>query len=293
MDKPRLLIVEDDADIANMLKLFFGQSYDVDHAAQGKIALEKTRRGMPNLIILDIMLPDINGYEVCRELRSYPRTRYIPVIFLTQKDEMSDKIQGLELGADDYITKPFDFAELKLRVKNAIAHAQRETYTDPHSRLPSGGLIEEQLRRVVQTQDWALMDIEILHFRGLQDVYGFIQANEMLRLMGKVITDVLNEFGSLDDFAGHANGPNFVILSSLSKIKLIEEKLREAFLKKAHTFYSFIDRDRGYVELPDGTQTPLLDLAVGVVSPSTHEFVDIREITELAVEERRKDAANR
>ncbi|HIE57931.1 MAG TPA: response regulator transcription factor, partial [Anaerolineales bacterium] len=165
MSKARLLIVEDDFDISNMLRIYFaGQDYDVDIAPRGSDALEKTRQQIPHLIVLDIMLPDIDGYEVCRRLRTQTRTRHIPVIFLTQKDERSDKLQGLELGADDYITKPFDIEELKLRVQNAIARAERESLTDPRSGLPSGRLIEEELRRIIRTDGWALMDIRINHF---------------------------------------------------------------------------------------------------------------------------------
>ena len=112
MGKARLLIVEDDIDIGNMLKIFFaGMDFEVDVAVRGSDALEKTKNVLPHLIVLDIMLPDIDGYEVCRNLRTNMRTSHIPVIFLTQKDERSDKLQGLELGADDYITKPFDIEE--------------------------------------------------------------------------------------------------------------------------------------------------------------------------------------
>ncbi len=246
---------------------------------------------MPNLIILDIMLPDINGYEVCRELRTHSRTSFIPIIFLTQKDDLSDKLQGLELGADDYITKPFDFGELRLRIKNAIAHAERETYVDPHSGLPSGRQIEESLREVMLQDDWALMDIEITHLKGLNDAYGFLQGNEVLRLMGLTLNNVLNEIGTLDDFAGHAGSTSFVVITKHELAQRIFDAVRDQFVKKAHTFYSFIDRDQGYVELADGVQVPLVDLAVGIVSPSTHDFSDIREITELAAEERRRNAA--
>ena len=111
MGKARLLVVEDDVDIANILKIYFsGMDFEVDvtHAAD---ALEKTKHVLPHLIVLDIMLPDIDGYEVCRHLRTSTRTSHIPVIFLTQKDERSDRLQGLELGADDYVTKPFDIKE--------------------------------------------------------------------------------------------------------------------------------------------------------------------------------------
>jgi len=170
MGKPRLLVVEDDADIANMLKIYFsGLDYIVDTAPRGSVALEKTRQVLPHLIILDIMLPDIDGYEVCRTLRTNTRTSHIPVIFLTQKDERSDKLQGLELGADDYITKPFDIEELKLRVQGAIRRAERESLTDPRSGLPAGRLIEDQLRQIIRENDWALLDVRINHFDPFRD----------------------------------------------------------------------------------------------------------------------------
>jgi len=124
MGKSRLLVVEDDIDIGNMLKIYFsGMEFEVDVAVRGSDALEKTKQSLPHLIVLDIMLPDIDGYEVCRNLRTNMRTSHIPVIFLTQKDERSDKLQGLELGADDYITKPFDIEELRDRLK---VHARCE-----------------------------------------------------------------------------------------------------------------------------------------------------------------------
>ena len=100
-------------------------------------------------------------------MRTSTRTSHIPIIFLTQKDERSDKMQGLELGADDYITKPFDIEELKLRVAGAIRRAERESLTDPRSGLPAGRLIEEQLRRIIREDDWALLDARVNHFDAL------------------------------------------------------------------------------------------------------------------------------
>jgi DNA-binding response OmpR family regulator len=180
MGKPRLLIVEDDADISNMLQIYFtGQNYDVDTSFRGADALEKTRQNLPHLIVLDIMLPDIDGFEVCRILRTNIRTSHVPIIFLTQKDERSDKLQGLELGADDYITKPFDIEELKLRVQRAITRAEQQSLTDPRSGLPSGRLIEEQLRRIIKEDNWTFMDIRINHFDAFKDVYGFVASDDV------------------------------------------------------------------------------------------------------------------
>jgi len=121
MDRIKLLIVEDDPDTADMLRAFFEhEGYEVSSVAWGRNALEMCRTLTPDLIILDIRLPDIDGYEVCRELRSDFRTSHIPIIFLTEKHQLDDRIAGLELGAVDYITKPFDIRELRLRVRNAL-----------------------------------------------------------------------------------------------------------------------------------------------------------------------------
>src|SRR5512137_2233074 len=163
MAKGRILVVEDDTDISNMLRIYFSsQGYDVVVTPRGGDALERCRQQLPHVIVLDIMLPDIDGYEVCSRMRTNLRTSHIPIIFLTQKDERSDKIAGLELGADDYITKPFDIEELKLRVTNAIARQERENSLDPHTGLPSGRLIEDHLRKVIRSQGWALLDCRIL-----------------------------------------------------------------------------------------------------------------------------------
>lgn len=292
MSKARLLIVEDDHDIANMLQYYFKkQDFDVDLAPRGLAALEKTRLKMPNLILLDIMLPDIDGYEVCRQLRMNIRTSHIPVIFLTQKDERSDKIQGLELGVDDYITKPFDFEELKLRVQNALIRAKRESLTDPHSGLPSGRLIEDRLRHLIRESGWSLIDIQLTHYQVFKEVYGFIAGDDVLRSVSNLISEVVDENGSMQDFIGHAGGENFIIICEEKNSAGIMVQLGARFKEEILKHYNFLDRERGFIIASNDNgelqQCPLMGLSVGVVSPSTHHFVDIREITELASEARK------
>jgi PleD family two-component response regulator len=296
MGKSRLLIVEDDPDIGNMLKIYFsGMGFDVDVSVRGSEALERTKQVLPHLIVLDIMLPDIDGYEVCRSLRTNMRTSHIPVIFLTQKDERSDKLQGLELGADDYITKPFDIEELKLRVQGAIRRSERESLTDPRSGLPAGRLIEEQLRRIIREKDWALLDARVNHFEPFKDVSGFVAGDDVLRFTAMMIGEVVDELGTASDFIGHAGGDNFIVITTEAKAEAIKNRLKSRFDQEVLTHYNFIDREQGFVNTPssDGTtvKVPFMTMSVGVVSPSIHSFADIREITELAAEARRQDAA--
>ncbi len=296
MGKSRLLVVEDDIDIGNMLKIYFsGMDFDVDVAVRGSDALEKTKQVLPHLIVLDIMLPDIDGYEVCRNLRTSMRTSHIPVIFLTQKDERGDKLQGLELGADDYITKPFDIEELKLRVQGAIKRSERESLTDPRSGLPAGRLIEEQLRRIIREKDWALLDARINNFETFKDVYGFVASDDVLRFTAMMIGEVVDELGANTDFIGHAGGDNFIIITRNEKAASMKERLKQRFDQEVQTHYNFIDRQQGFVQAPapDGTtiKVPFMTMSVGVVSPNEQSFADIREITEMAAEARRQDSA--
>ena len=295
MGKARLLVVEDDVDIANMLKIYFsGMNFDVDVAHRGYDALERTKHVLPHLIVLDIMLPDIDGYEVCRNLRTSTRTSHIPVIFLTQKDERSDKLQGLELGADDYITKPFDIEELKLRVTGAIRRSERESLTDPRSGLPAGRLIEEQLRRIIREKEWALLDMRVNEFESFKDVYGFVAGDDVMRFTAMLVTEVVDELGSNEDFIGHAGSDNFIVISNNESAPLIKQRIKGRFAAEILTHYNFIDRQNGYMQVlkPNGPadKVPFMTLSVGIISPSQQSFADIREITELAAEARRQDS---
>jgi PleD family two-component response regulator len=290
MSNGRILIVEDDFDISNMLKIFFsGQGYNVEVAARGTEALDLCRKKLPDLIVLDIMLPDMDGYAVCRELRTTTRTGHIPIIFLTQRDERSDRIAGLELGADDYITKPFDIEELKLRVRTAINTHKRLNLTDPITAMPSSRLIEDQLRGLMRAENWTYLQIGIDHLNPFKDAYGFVANDEVLRFTAMLLNEVDDEFGTLDDFIGHASSDTFVLITMTDNVQQLVEQLRQRFNEGILAHYGFMDREQGGISMADGRIEPIMKLSIGLVSDSTQSFSDIREITETAAELRRLD----
>lgn len=297
MNKGRILVVEDDSDISNMLRIYLsGQGYAVDVAPKGGEALLLTKKQLPNLIVLDINLPDMSGYDVCRELRTTTRTSHIPIIFLTQKDERSDKLIGLELGADDYITKPFDIEELKLRIQNAIATAQRGKQMDATSGLPLGSLIEDHLRTLMQSQpEWTYIDIKINNFSMFSEVYGWTAGDEVIRFMTLLLGETIDSYGTPEDYPGHPGRDNFVLITHVADLEHLVERLMERFASDIQQHYSFIDRERGYMLVPgeDGREqhVELMLISVGMVSTRTHQFSDIREVTELAAEDRRRRRA--
>lgn len=292
MAQSRILVVEDDFDISNMLRIYFqSQGYEVAVAQRGEDALEMCRHQLPNIIVLDIMLPDMDGYDVCRELRGNLRTSHIPIIFLTQKDERSDKIHGLELGADDYITKPFDVEELKLRVKNAIARATYESLTNPTTGLPSGRLIEDQLRQLMRRDDWGIIYVGIQGFTVFGEAYGFVAGEEVLRFTAMVLGEVVDSVGTPNDFIGHIGGDDFIVITNKSLATPIVKDLKHRFDTGVGTHYDWQTRQRGYLMVRDETgnetKADLMTLSIGVVTADDGPFTDIREITEAAASARR------
>ncbi len=293
MSKGRILVVEDDVDISNMLRIYFdSQGYEVLVASRGQDALDTCRRKLPNIVVLDIMLPDIDGYEVCRRLRSNLRTSHIPILFLTQKDERSDKIAGLELGADDYITKPFDIEELKWRVQNALKRAQYENLTNPTTGLPSSKLIEEQLKQLIRRNGWTILYIGLNDFEPFKEVHGFVAGDDVLRFLAMLLTESVDEIGTVNDFIGHVGGDDFILVTTTEKAEPLRQRLIEQFSTDVGTFYSFLEREKGFMTVTDADgnekQIPLMSLAIGVVPEGP--FADIREITEAAATARRDKA---
>src|SRR5688572_9332205 len=291
MSKGRILVVEDEPDIANMLKIYFtGQGYDIEVANRGGDASRMVQQQLPQLMVLDINLPDIDGYTLCKQMRTNTRTKHIPIIFLTEKDERGDRIAGLELGADDYITKPFDIEELRLRIANAIRASERMGLTDPRSGLPSGRLIEDALREVIRKPKWAYFDMRISDFDSFRDKYGFVAGDEVLRFTAMLISEIVDKNGTPDDFIGHAGNDNFNLISYAPEVQTIRSEIERKFNEGVKAHYSFIDREQGGIKMEEmgvDRLVPIMTMAVGIAT-SERDFSDIREITEAAAEERRK-----
>lgn len=131
MAKKRILLIEDDEDIQELVSFHLGkEGYSVHTVASGEAAMEAAKKSTPDLILLDLMLPGIDGLQVCRNFRSEQKTRHIPIVMLTAKGEETDIVTGLEVGADDYITKPFSPKVLVARIRNILRRKSRDVVDD-------------------------------------------------------------------------------------------------------------------------------------------------------------------
>lgn len=247
-DKSRILIVEDDHDLAEMLDAYFRvQNYEVMTAAWGRDALKLAHDQLFSLIMLDIRLPDISGYDICRELRRDRRTADVPIIFLTEKRDRVDKLLGLELGVVDYVTKPFDIQELKLRVRNAINRAQQPVIINPVTELPDQPIVEEKLTALIYSDGpWALVALALMGLEELREHYGFVAADEMLRAVTLMVRNAIRDSaGAEDDFIGHLGAEELVIVTAPERAAALRDKIVARVNLSIPHFYRPQERESG------------------------------------------------
>ncbi len=295
MSKEKILVVDDAPDISSLLKIYFtSQGYEVLTAMRGQAALEICRKTPPNLALLDVNLPDMEGYDIGKALRASARTRHIPIIFITARGERQDKLKGLgEVQAQYYLVKPFDLEEVHTIVKNQLDDARRKNQLNPVTNLPTAELLNEQLRTLLVTEGWAMATIHINGFETFTQAYGAVVGEDVLEFAALLIREVVNDLGTPDDFVGQmVVGPDFVITSTPERIKAICERLIERFDADVGLHYNYIDRKRGGINIQDDTgqqrTVPLMSLAIGVLASQDGPFYDIRELSETAAETRQR-----
>ncbi len=211
----RILIIEDDLDVSNLLKHFLGkENYEVSTAATGRSGLSLALKQKPNLVILDLMLPELDGLEVCKELRRNPQTSGLPILMLTAKGEEADKVIGLELGADDYIVKPFSPKELLARIRALLRRLEISSQLPKTFRFQGLSLDVEKHEIYVNGR---LIELTAKEF-------GLLQA--LLQNIGRVLTReaLLNSVWG-EDYAGGSRTVDVHIRKLREKIPLLEKEL--------------------------------------------------------------------
>ena len=255
---PHILIVEDDENTAEMLSAYFSSlDYRVTHTAWGQDAVKIAIEALPDLIVLDIHLPDIDGYEVCRRLRNQRRTGHTPIIFLTERRERLDRLTGLELGAVDYITKPFDVQELRYRVRNILRRSNLDSLLHPVSSLPTADLIEEQVERVRTSPVLTMVLVNILGMKDFSDAYGFVTRDDVLRAVALILRNTAAESIETEPFVGQLDDHRYLIVAPKGyKCFGIIDRLNQRLNEAVSFFYPYQDWENG--KRSDGSPLPFI-----------------------------------
>ncbi len=280
--KQKILIVEDDLDVADMLNAYFRvQGYEVSTVNWGEDGVQACQTSPPDLVILDIRLPDIDGYEVARQLRSNRRTADIPIIFLTEKRDRVERLQGLELGAEDYITKPFDVQELRLRVRNILRRAGQDILNNPVTGLPEGTLVEERISECLGRADWAMLITSLENLDSFREAYGFVTSDDVLRAVSLMVHNTVRELGGQEDFLGHLGLTDFILITKPDRYVALQERIRSRLEQSLDFFYPIKDREQ------PAQQGQRLAVRMGVLQPSDGVFTST-DALKLALLQKRK-----
>ncbi len=289
MPKLRILVAEDETNLREVLCLQLKHAnYDVIESTDGEQALELAIRNLPDLILLDVMMPKLTGFEVCERLRASFATRHIPIIILTAKAELSDKVTGLEGGANDYVTKPWAKKELLMRIKNALDWSRQQRAASPLTGLPGNASIDDEIkRRFASGQPFAMLQADIDNFKAFNDHYGYPRGDLSIQTLARILIEEGQRHGE-NTFVGHIGGDDFVLLTKPELAEKLGQAIIAAFDREVPTFYDPEDRACGYVEVPNRLHVPerfpLMSLTVALVRTDEMSISHLAQLVDIALE---------
>ncbi len=266
----RVLVVDDDEKVGVICReVLVSLGYEVQVASTLEEAHRSLRERRPDVLLLDVQLPDGDGYHFLEELKAERASGYISVIFISAHSETSAKVRALKLGADDYLTKPFDALEMGARVEMVLRRKEQELGASPTTQLPGSGTIEREVqRRLAERRPFAFCYLDLDNLKAYNDYYGFAKADGVIRQTGDLLREVFGQEGLPGDFLGHVAGDDFVFVSSPESVDRICQRAIEAFDRIIPLYYDKQDRERGYIEAEDryGEKRKFPIMSVSVVA---------------------------
>jgi PleD family two-component response regulator len=285
-----IVVAEDDADVARAIEINLAlEGYVVHVCPQGDDVLSTVHRVRPDLVLLDVVLPGADGLEVCKALRADQRIADVAVLMISARAAQPDRLAGFEAGANDYIVKPFDPAELLARVRAALERTQRMRDVSPLTGLPGTFRIEAELdRRCADPHaDFAVVHVDLNWFKSYNDRYGWLRGNEVLSFTADVLARALADHDP-EGFLGHVGGDDFVVVCDAGVVEELCRHATGAFDAGIGSFYEADDAARGYVEGVDRKgnvhRFPLVGMALGVATTRSRPLRTRWEASEVAGE---------
>ena len=286
----KILIVDDDPDIRDVLKLTLSEeNYEIIEASDGEEALKIIHENQPDLILLDYKIPKIDGHEVCRRIKKDLLLRHLPIIMVTGKGDINDKVNGIDAGADDYVVKPFEPKELLARIRMILRHTERDLEANPLTRLPGNVSILNELSQKIKSKAlFAVCYLDLDKFKSYNDKYGFEHGDEVIKETARLLVRSAKGFGNPDDFIGHIGGDDFVIVTTPDKTDNLCQKIILEFESLVPSFYNEKDRKNSFIIAKDREgkeqKVPLLSISIGVVTNEHRKITHIAQIGEIGAE---------
>jgi PleD family two-component response regulator len=286
----KILVVDDDPNIRELIvETLNGDKYNPLEARDGMEALQLCEIERPDIVVLDVMMPDLDGLEVCLRLRGEALTRHIPIILLTAKGLLEDKIKGMDTGADDYMTKPFDPLELEARISMHLRRSVRDGEASPLTGLPGNRAIEEAIdTRIRAGLRFAVCYIDLDDFKAYNDRYGFHAGSEVIKLTTQAILESVDKYGDADDFIGHIGGDDFIVVTEMKRAPLISQEIIRIFDARIPECYEPEDRERGSIISTDRqgklNEFPIMTISIAVAHNTYRDLDHPGKVAQIAAE---------
>lgn len=289
MSKKKALIADDDPDILDVIRITLGDEYELVEAHDGQEALDKARQSNPDLILLDHQMPKMTGRQVCAILRGDVLLSHTPILLVTGKGELEDKVKGIEAGADDYIVKPFEPEELLARVRMIMRRTEMDMDANPLTRLPGNVSIQRAIQeKIGRGAQFAVCYADLDKFKPFNDRYGFDKGDEAIRETARILVESVQKLGSYGDFIGHIGGDDFIFVTAVDRIEPVCENIVKEFDKRIKKFFPPEDVERGYFIGKDragmGGEIPLLSISLCGVTNKERKLEHVAQIAGIAAE---------
>lgn len=293
MFRKKILIVDDSNFFAAIINQALSQEgYNVIRASGGEDGLRLVREEKPDLVLLDIVMPDLSGFEVCRILRSADSNNLMPIIILSGQDNHDDMLIGLDLGADDYIVKPFDNRELLCRVKNTLKRIDRNRNANPLTGLPGNLEIQRELiYRIEKNLLFAAIYADLDNFKAYNDVYGFLKGDVAIKLTADILLDEIKNY-TPNTFIGHVGGDDFIMIADLEHVDSICKGIVEQFDIRIRELYSKNDLEQGHIVTYNRQGEmeiyPIMTISLAIVTNEFKTFTTHLHVSQIAAELKKK-----
>jgi diguanylate cyclase (GGDEF)-like protein len=288
-----ILVIDDDRNLRTVIRTSLELAgYGVVVASDATGALALLAQEIPDLIVLDVVLPGMDGFELCRRIRRHPTCAHVPIMMLTARGETEDAVAGFEAGADDYVSKPFSPQEMLARVRAKLRRVAVDSSLNPLTRLPGNLAIENEIRRRFDGKlPWAVIYIDLDNFKAFNDVYGFVRGDEAIRLVASTLQNAIRTGGEDDDFVGHIGGDDFILVTDPRRAEPLARSIAETFDREVRALYDPADIERGWIMTTDRRGAisvyPVMSLSLAVVTDERRRITNYQQIGEVAAELKR------
>lgn len=286
----RIVVADDQDDLLAMMQDALAmEGYEVSGAHDGQEALDIVAQSLPDIVIVDLWMPRKNGFEVCQALKENPETQHLPVVLLSGAADLQNKVQGLELGADDFVTKPVNLVELLARIRMILKRTRKSIDANPLTKLPGNASIQTKITTCIAGKGpLAVLYLDLNNFKAYNDAYGFEAGDRVIQATGRLILDAVHKKGAPGDFVGHIGGDDFIIVTQPDAMEALAREIVSRYDDMAPSFYRKEDAQRGRLLSKDrkgnSVEFPLLAIAVGVCHNRLKPLESFAQVSQIGAE---------